>query len=77
MTEPTTYTDVMQAYADALDRGAETLTDAEKKQAFLNAVLDGKRVEPFATWCDLGDAMLSRFSPGTKTLNQILCEADE
>ena len=72
MSETVAYTDVMQAYADALDRGVETLTEAEKRQAFLNAALSGKRVEPFATWCDVGDDILNSASPGAETLNQIV-----
>ena len=73
----TTYDDVIQAYADALERGVETLTVAEKRQAFLNAVLSGDRVEPFATWCEQGDKIIERLSPGTKTLNQIVREINE
>ena len=46
----------------------ESMTDAEKRQAFLAAVLDGQRVEPFATWCDVGQAAIDAVSPGTKTL---------
>jgi hypothetical protein len=33
--------------------GRESLTDAERKQAYLNAVIEGKRIEPFATFTDL------------------------
>jgi hypothetical protein len=77
--ETVTYTEVLQAYADAMGILVDTLTDAQRKQAFLNAVLDGLRVEPFATWCDRGDAAISELSPGAKTLNQLLreCETGE
>ena len=69
-----TYADVMQACASSLGRGVETLIDAEKRQAFLSAVLSGKRVEPFATWYDEGDTILNRLSPGVETLNPELTE---
>lgn len=65
-----TLEEVYQSYAGALNRDARTLTDAEKQQAFLNAVLAGQRVEPFATWNDIGDAVLNALAPGAKTLNQ-------
>ena len=43
-----------EIHADYAKRlGHESLTDSEKKQAFLNAVIEGKRVEPFATFTDL------------------------
>jgi len=70
MTDSVTLEEVYQGYADALNRGVRTLTDAEKRQAFLNAVLAGRRVEPFATWNDWGDAVLASLSPGAETLNQ-------
>ena len=65
-----TYDEVLDAYAAALERGVETLTDAEKTQAFLAAVLDGQRVEPFATFLDDGDAALKRLGIQAKTLNE-------
>lgn len=36
-------------YAKGLDKSADALTDLEKRQAFLDAVLEGKRIDPFAT----------------------------
>lgn len=70
MSKSATLEEVYLDYAAALNRGVRTLTDAEKRQAFLNAVLAGQRVEPFATWNDWGDAILASLSPGTETLNQ-------
>ena len=53
-----------------LVRGVDTLTDAEKTQALLAAVLDGQRVEPFATFLDNGDAALKRLGIQARTLNE-------
>jgi len=64
----TTIAKVWAQYAQAIGQDVESLTDAQKKQAFLAAVLDGQRVEPFATYCDLGDAALKEISPGVQTL---------
>ena len=66
--------DIYTEYAAALGRGVDSLSDAEKKQAFLNAILAGHRVEPFATWCDTGDAVIAHYAPGAKTLNQLVRE---
>lgn len=38
------------------------LTDTEKRAAFLQAILDGRQVEPFATWAEYEDAMLETMS---------------
>ena len=64
-------------YAERLEGDAGTLTVVQRKQAFLNAMLAGFRVEPFATWCDIGDAIIARISPGTQTLNQLIQETDQ
>ena len=54
MVETTTLAEVYAEYAAQV--GCETLSEAEKRQAYLNAVLDGKRVEPFASINDAVEA---------------------
>lgn len=44
--ESVTLAKVYADYAKAV--GHEPLTDKEKQQAYLNAILEGKQVEPFA-----------------------------
>jgi len=44
---------VWAEYAKAI--GRESLTVVEKQQAFFDAIVEGKRVEPFATYTDLID----------------------
>lgn len=39
-------------YARRLGKSPDALTDSEKRQAFLDAILEGKRIEPFATIAD-------------------------
>lgn len=47
---------VLQDYAVTI--GHDQLSDTEKQQAVLNAILDGKRVEPFATYVEEGQRIL-------------------
>jgi hypothetical protein len=49
----TTLAEIYTEYAKVI--GRESLTDVEKQQAFFNAVVEGKRVEPFATYTSLID----------------------
>ena len=70
----TSIVDVWQEYADALGKSLDTLTEAEKKQAFLNAILDGQRIEPFATWVAIGKEMLARCGVVKPTLDDIIRE---
>jgi hypothetical protein len=51
MCESISITEVYKQYAREV--GDEPLTDAEKKQAFMDAVLDGKNVSPFHEYTEL------------------------
>jgi len=72
MADRTTYQEVLSEYAEACGKRVDGLTEAEKRQAFLNAIISGVQVEPFASWNDLGDAVLSLLAPGRETLNQMV-----
>ena len=48
----------------------DSLTDTEKRQAFLDAVLDGQRIEPFATFNDTLDAFRDVYRPAEKAIEE-------
>lgn len=64
--------DVYKQYADALGRDPQSLTDDEKKQAFMDAVMAGERIEPFATISDMIDAQMEVERKAAKIISDIL-----
>ena len=71
MADSVSYIDILAEYAAAVKKSVDGLTPAEKQQACFNAILSGRRVEPFASWNDWGDLVLSVYAPGRETLNQM------
>ena len=59
----TTSTAVYEQHAQSVGKDVSELTDAEKKDAFLDAVLDGQRIEPYATMQDDFDAFRAACRP--------------
>ena len=58
MSQDSASVSIRQVWADYAKAVGHVLSDAEKQQAFMNAILDGKRVEPFATFVEEGQRIL-------------------
>lgn len=66
----TTSADIYAVYAESIGKDVDSLTDTEKRQAFLDAVLDGQRIEPFATFNDTLDAFRDVYRPAEKAIEE-------
>lgn len=71
----TTFAEMEAAYAESV--GKDVLTDAEKRQAFLNAVLDGQRIEPFATLNDIQNAYRDIYRPAERAIEDWIREMQQ